>query len=728
MPEKKEKDYDDLYKRYTKKLSEQLDKQGKEEEPITSREYVQFKKEYMPKPMTLYEKACNFSEKTFKIKTDKVKEKNMQEFIDVAHLNITPEGAMSFSFLFPLLLIFVGTVISITIPMLLGSKTNMFFIMFFVLTGLIMIFPLQKMPEFMANTWRLKASNQMVMGVFYIVTYMRHTSNLELAINFAAEHLGPPLSLDFKKVLWDVENGKYESMKESLDHYLETWRKWNMEFIESIHLIESSLYENSEERRVESLDKALNVILDETYEKMLHYAHNLKSPITMLHMIGIILPILGMVILPLLINFVDGVSWYHIAALYNVALPILVYYMGKVILSTRPTGYGEVDISEQNPELNKYKKILIKISGFELRIEPMIIALFIGIVLFIIGISPIIIHKINPSFDLSIGSFDLLGYRCPQEKTIKCDTSADSTAIGPFGLGASILSLAVVLSFGIGIGLYYKLKTENVIKIREQSKKLEEEIASSIFQLGNRIGDGIPAEIAFGKVAEQIEGTYSGGFFQTVSNNITKMGMNVEQAIFDPKYGALVYYPSNLIESTMKVLVESAKKGPQVAAQSLVNVSRYIKEIHKVDERLKDLMADIISSMKSQISFLTPAIAGIVVGITSMITTVLGNLSGQAQSIVGQAQGSDVSSFIMLFGEGIPTFYFQLIVGIYVVQIVFILTIIVNSIENGADKLNERYLLGTNLTKSTILYCAISLIIIIIFNMVASMVMTSITV
>src|SRR3989338_5754335 len=116
---------------------------------------------------------------------------------------------------------------------------------------------------------------------------MRHTSNLENAIEFAADHLAPPLSIDLKKVLWDVENEKYATVKESLDIYLETWKKWNFEFIESFHLIEGSLYESSEDRRLNSLDKSLDVILSEIYEKMLHYSQNLKSPITMLHMLGI---------------------------------------------------------------------------------------------------------------------------------------------------------------------------------------------------------------------------------------------------------------------------------------------------------------------------------------------------------------------------------------------------------------------------------------------------------
>ena len=46
--------------------------------------------------------------------------------------------------------------------------------------------------------------------------------------------------------------------------------------------------------------------------------------------------------------------------------------MGKNILSRRPTGYGENDISEDNPELKKYKNILIKIGNAELKIKELV--------------------------------------------------------------------------------------------------------------------------------------------------------------------------------------------------------------------------------------------------------------------------------------------------------------------------------------------------------------------
>ena len=743
-------DEKELIEKYKKRLREELGVSVSENitQQILSREYKDFKAAFLPKHLTAYESICKIAEKTLKVKADSKRVADLEEAIKISHLEATPAGTTSFAALISLLVFLLVFAFSLFnyracfsasalkgcfIPSEAGIPPELTGLLFFIFIGLIagfvLINPLQRLPEFLANNWRLKSSNQMVQCIFYIVTYMRHTSNLERAIEFASDHVGPPLSLDLKKVLWDVETGEYSTIKDSLESYLKTWEKWNREFIESFHLIESSLYEPSESRRLDVLDKALSVILTETYEKMLHYAHNLQSPVTMLHMLGIILPILGLVILPLVVSFMASDETppsklaLIIAMLYNIILPVGVYYLTKLVLSKRPTGYGQTDITEQSPELAKYKKVLLHIGSFELKIAPAIIAGGIFLLFFFIGVSPLIIHAYDQSYELLFydDAFKLLGYVCPKGIECKMDER-----IGPYGLGAGVLSLFVTLSIGIGAGTYFALRSKNVFKIRENTKKLEEEFASSLFQLGNRLGDGLPAEIAFGKVASLMQGTASGDFFELVSRNITRLGMSVENAIFNPKTGALVYYPSKVIEGSMKVLVESSKKGPKTAAQALISMSRYIKEIHRVDERLKDLLAEIISSMKGQIKFLTPAIAGIVIGITSMITTILISLSENIARLT--QQGTDISTSAVasipdLFGNGVPAYYFQIIVGIYVVQITFILTILSNGIENGSDKLNERYLIGKYLLNSTVLYCIISLAVMLIFNYIAAQIM-----
>ncbi len=738
------KEIEDIMVKYREKLGREFKESLTEESEVstvTSQDFSQFKKEYMPKRLTIYEKLCSISENILKITPDKKKVQEYEEAIRICHLNVTPSGVVSFAILAPLALILVGSIASF---ILLQST---FFIIFFLAVGAAIYSPLNNLPMFIANSWRMKASNQMVLCIFYVVTYMRHTSNFELAIRFASDHLASPLSLDLKKVIWDVETEKFESIKDSMDYYLDTWKRWNMEFIEAFHLVESSLYEPSEERRISLLDKALSVILDETYEKMLHYAQNLKSPITMLHMLGIIMPILGLVILPLVVSFMCQVKWYHLAALYNLALPIGVYYLGKSILSNRPTGYGDTDISEENPELKKYRNMIIPIGNLELKISPAVLSIIFIAIFLLVGMSPIMIHVLSggSNWDLAItkdgeppikttyeigdpnAKFSFLEYRRSQG----CPPGEEGAVgvgdiIGPFGLGAALVSLLLILGLGVGGGIYFRMKSSNVIKIRDRAKELEKEFASALFQLGNRLGDGLPAEIAFSRVAEVMGDSVSGGFFKAVSSNITRLGMGVESAIFDEKYGALVYYPSTLIESSMKVLTESAKKGPAIAARAVISVSRYIKEIHRVDERLKDLMSDTISSMNSQIKFLTPAIAGIVIGITSMITTILGQLGTQLRTLTAGQESSGLGAaggMVTLFGEGIPTFYFQAIVGLYVVQLIYILTIITNGIENGADNLGEKFTLGKNLIKSTISYVIVSMLIMLIFNIIAGTIM-----
>jgi hypothetical protein len=107
-----------------------------------------------------------------------------------------------------------------------------------------------------------------------------------------------------------------------------------------------------------------------------------------------------------------------------------------------------------------------------------------------------------------------------------------------------------------------------------------------------------------------------------------------------------------------------------------------------------------------------------------MITAIINRLSTRLSTIAAGG-GGQAAGLQTLFTDAIPTFYFQLIVGFYVVQIIFILTVLSNGIESGSDKLNERYLLGQNMVKSTILYCVVALVIMFIFNMIAGTIITA---
>ena len=69
---------------------------------------------------------------------------------------------------------------------------------------------------------------------------------------------------------------------------------------------------------------------------------------------------------------------------------------------------------------------------------------------------------------------------------------------------------------------------------------------------------------------------------------------------------------------------------------------------------------------------MAPAIAGIVIGITSMITYILSSLATNIQNLGSAGVGDRVAQIASLFGDGIPTYQFQLVVGQTSCEITFV--------------------------------------------------------
>jgi len=693
----------EILKKYSAKIESQI---GTSEEKDFSKEYEQFKREMSFIPGR-YERWALTLGNIINLKIAEKDRIKMQKHLDSAHVNVSPSQAITLS-LFSMIFVFLATILILTAIYLINGSIQLLLGFLGIVSSFFIFYYTFTMPRRLANSWRLSASSQMVPAILYTVVYMKHTSNLERAISFASEHLEGPLALDFKKIFYDVEIGKFSTIKQSLDSYLEFWRDYSPEFIESFHLIESSLFESSESRRIEILEKALQVILDGIYEKMLKYSREIRSPLTNVYMLGIILPTLGLALLPLASALLGGViNWYHFLILFNVIIPFLVFYLTSEVLLKRPGGYGESSILELNPDYPKFKSK-----------KPWIKSFLISFPLFIIGILPFIfrINFITSSLGLkSDYTFSDLGLSFFSNTYLFDFKKTTSGVVGPFGPFAVILSLFIPLSIALFFSIAYSSKTKELIKSRKKTEELESEFTNSLFQLGNRLGDGMPAEIAFSRIAESTQGQATQEFFLTVNQNIQQLGMSLDSAIFDKKRGAIIFYPSSLISTSMKILVESVKKGLQVAARSLMSISEYIKNIQKINSRLRDLLAEIVSDMKSNMTFLAPLLAGIVIGLGAMITIILNQLSNLQQLTAGgesTANLGNLSNIISIFRvtEMIPPYFLQIIVGLYIIEIIFILTSALVTVDSGQDKLKEKYELAKNLRIGVFLYIGTSLL------------------
>lgn len=730
---------DDILRKYGAKIETQMKGYNPDSGKVKkfSQSYERFKDSMLPE-FSRYERWCKAFGNFFIMKVGEKDRAKIQREIDIAHLNVTPSEVVVFSTMLLFLTLFGGILAvaggwflftqDTTLQGFLNSFPFMLVFLIF-LISIFLFFYSSKAPERLAVKWRLKASSQMVPAILYIVIYMKHTSNFEKAVSFAAEHLESPLSLDFRKIFWDVEVGRFSTIKESVDNYLLGWRDYSLEFVEAFHLIESSLYEPDEARRVGVLEKSLQVILDGVYDKMLKYTHNVKAPLTNIYMLGIVLPTLALAILPLASTMLEGaIKWYHVFLLFNILVPFLVIYMTSEVMLKRPGGYGETSLLEKNPLYPKYKSNDGYVKG-----------IIFALPLFLFGSIPFFLRYAPNSWINGLGiardySWSKLGLSFLGESGAFGIISGNGTIYGPSGSLSLLLSLFIPLAIAVVFIVAYKEKTKDILETRENYKEVEREFTSSLFQLGNRIGDGLPAEIAFAKTLESTRGTATEGFFRIVNENIQQLGMNLERALFDPRRGAVVFYPSQLVATSMRILIESVKKGLRVAARSLMSISDYVKNIKKINMRLNDLLADIISDMKSNMTFLAPLLSGIIVGLAGMITTILFSLDSMftPESLAGASGAGgmmDIGQILGMFNPVlmIPTYWLQIAIGIYLIEIVFILTSTLVTIKSGRDSLQQTSETGKNLRTTMILYMVIALGAIIGLTIIGAVVLKGLT-
>jgi len=697
---------------------------GGEQAQKFGQSYEKFKAE-MVVEFSKYERWCKSMGNLFKIKIGEKDNAKLSREIEIAHLNVTPSEVVVFAATLLFLTLFGGILFFVGIWLLTGAFSLMFLFLIF-LSSIFLFFYASKAPERLAMKWRLKASSQMVPAILYIVIYMKHTSNFEKAMAFAAEHLQPPLSADFRKIFWDVEIGRFSTIKESVDYYLTGWKDYSFEFVEAFHLIESSLYEPDEARRVAVLEKSLQVILDGVYDKMLKYTHEVKAPLTNIYMLGIILPTLALAILPLASTMMGGaIKWYHVLLLFNFLIPFMVLSMTNKVMMERPGGYGETSLLEKNPLYLKYKSNEAYVKG-----------LSVGLPFILIGLIPFFWRYTPLPIWLGLArdyTWEQIGLGFMGGSTVFGIVGPGGMLYGPSGALSLILSLFVPLGIAIVFIVTFKAKTEEIIVARTKYKEVEKGFTSSLFQLGNRIGDGLPAEIAFAKVMTSVKGTEAEGFFRVVNENIQQLGMSLERALFDPKRGAVIFYPSEMIATSMRILIESVKKGLKVAARSLISISEYVKNIRKINERLNDLLADIISDMRSNMTFLMPLLSGIIVGLSGMITSILGGLSVMfASGALGGGETGGIGGIEGILGMFdvtvmIPTYWLQIVIGIYIIQIVFILTSTLVTLNSGRDVLQTTAESGKNLKRTMTLYFLVAFIAIVSLTLIGSVVLAGLT-
>ncbi len=627
-----------------------------------------------------YEKLCYFCANLIKIKISEEKEKELYAKLNFSNLNVNPSSVYS-SFVF-------GTILTLIVMFLTAGLFYLFYsditfknilpyILLESITGFGIAYYFLIYPDLHTKKVRVDASSELVLSVLYIAVGLKNTPNLENAMTFAAVNLPGPIGKDLRKILWDVHVRRYSSVEEGLQIFGNKWKVHNEEFTRSLDMLTTSLLEPV--NRDKTIDNAVELILQSNLERMKEYSRELKAPITTIHALGILLPVITLILFPIIaITLGNTAKTYILVILYDIVLPLLVMWLMKDELEKRPYGFYVPDISK-HPQSSKSGNAVVFIgkNKIEIPLLPISAALF-----------------------LLVSSFGLITlFNLPPNAQLQDRLFA---------------SLSVFWGLTISVVFYTFFSSNKNRRIKEEIEGVEKDFGDAMFLLGTVLKSGQPLENSLKKVTEKVKNEKIYGFFEKLLYRVTQMGLTLKEAVFNKDMGLINEYPSPLIKNTLRITVESASKGMSVAASTLIAVSKYLKSVQSVNQHLKDILEDVISSMKMMSSVLVPIAAGIVVGLGGILIKILAFIAGLFASI---PYVEEVRSLSFLSLENImPLELFTIVVGIYMIEVLVSLSIFSIRIEKGDDNIEIQYSVGTNLLKGAVIFTAVVLFVFFVFG------------
>jgi hypothetical protein len=350
-----------------------------------------------------------------------------------------------------------------------------------------------------------------------------------------------------------------------------------------------------------------------------------------------------------------------------------------------PLQFGVLDISK-HPDVHPIGKLSTKIRGKKVNIPLLPIAILIGAVICALGVY--------------------------------------LTTLSTEPVSLANISGGIVILWGVAIAIifYSFFSFFDNIEIRNEIERTEKEYGEAVFELGHIMSTGYPVEKSLEILSERIRELEITKFFEKTLSNIRTFGLTLKNALFDKKIGVMRYYPSKLIRSISKIIVESLEKGVAGASKIAINIAEYLKGIHLVEQHMKDSLDETTSSMKMMLLLLVPIVCGTVVGMATITVMVLFKIVATMTTVTGLSTAMPALGNPSILGGLVdmknimPAEVFLLVVGVYMLEMVFLLSTFLTTLEHGGDPLDKYKLMTEGTLIGTVIFSVCVLFIFFIFK------------
>ena len=79
----------------------------------------------------------------------------------------------------------------------------------------------------------------------------------------------------------------------------------------------------------------------------------------------------------------------------------------------------------------------------------------------------------------------------------------------------------------------------------------------------------------------------------------------------------------------LRLFVEGTQKSQRAVSASLIRIADHLKQLQEVEKKIKDMLYELTSTLRSTVTVFAPLIAGVTLAITTLISTILTSMQVQ---------------------------------------------------------------------------------------------------
>ena len=500
----------------------------------------------------------------------------------------------------------------------------------------------------------MEYSEEMLRAILHISTYVQLGVSMESAFLQTEKNVSGILRKQFEDINNGLQRKSYTDLGQAISKYVEVWNKTNHYFVKSIRLLQIAAFSSEEER--ERLIKETIETLMVNYTTLGKRAtEELSKKTNMLIAGGILLPILSLLGLPILSVFMPQmVTPEGIAFVYIILFPTIVLVAALSFSSKRV----QIDTIRIKDSMD-YKPM---------GKAPLIIALAI-----------IILCAVPTIISLT---------------TVLSAAGRDNDSLKFF-----IFAWTAGAGVALGVYIYANSYVKRYKTLWEKIRDIETDLPFILQSFSTYFTLNTPFE----KVIEGVVDDYENlGFkdhpavkgFKGIRHMLLTSKMTIGEII---RNHVSKLIPSSKVCTVIKQIVTFEEVSQRSAAKASSLIRRQVIDTYKLDDYIKTLLSDTVGLINISITFLAPMLCAAAVVMTFAILKSIVFITDQLAMISTIFGGQEIKLTLIDVTQVVPPIFISAIVGIYLLEMIIVLSIFQTQISIGSDFFQTMKTMASNM-------------------------------